>query len=295
MKTNSTSRSAFVNPRVLVSVTLCCAGILLASAEFYTPTGTINPVPLINQPLVPDAVAPGGAGFPLIVNGTGFVSGSVVSWNSSARATTFVSSSQLAASILVSDIATANTASVTVVNPSPGGGTSNVVFFPITVPASSIAVNRSDYATGLTPASMATADLNGDGRLDLAVVDYGEGKISILLGNGDGTFQTHMDYATGGGTPSTVVVCDFNGDGKLDLAVRNQGSNTISVLLGNGDGTFQSAVTYPTGRYTSRVAVGDFNADGAPDLVTTNSADNTVSILLGNGDGTFQSHVDYAT
>jgi hypothetical protein len=252
-------------------------------------------VPLINQPLVPDAVAPGGSGFALAVNGTGFVSGSVVSWNGSARATTFVSSSQLAASILLSDIATAGTASVAVVNPSLGGGTSNVVFFPITLPASSIALNRSDYATGLTPASLATADLNGDGRLDLVVVDYGEGKVSILLGNGDGTFQDHVDYATDGGTPSTVVVRDFNGDGIFDLAVRNQGSNTISVLLGNGDGTFQSAVSFPTGRYTSRVAVGDFNGDGTLDLVTTNSRDNTVSILLGNGDGTFQGHVDYAT
>ena len=296
MKTNSTSRSPFFNPRVLVGSTLCSAGILLASAELYTlPTGTVNPVPLINQPLVPDAVAPGGAEFTLTVNGTSFVSGSLVSWNGSARATTFVSSSQLAASILLSDIATAGTASVTVVNPSPGGGTSNVVFFPITIPASSIALNRSDYATGLTPTSLATADLNRDGRLDLAVVDYGEGKVSILLGNGDGTFQAHVDYATGGFTPSTVVVRDLNGDGRFDLAVRNQGSNTVSVLLGNGDGTFQNPVMFPTGPYKSRLAVGDFNGDGVLDLVTTNNGNNTISILLGNGDGTFQSHVDYAT
>ena len=296
MKTNSTSRSAFLNPRVLVGFTLFSLGILLASAELYTsPTGAVNPVPLINHPLVPDAVAPGGTGFTLTVNGTGFVFGSVVSWNGSARATTFVNSSQLAASISFSDIAAAGTASVTVVNPSPGGGTSNVVFFPITIPASSVAVNRSDYAVGLTPPSLATADLNGDGILDLAVVDYGEGKVSILLGNGDGTFQAHVDYATGGSTPSTVVVRDFNGDGKLDLAVRNQGTNTVSVLLGNGDGTFQSAVTFPTGTYKSRLAVGDFNGDGVLDLVTTNNGDNTISILLGNGDGTFQRHVDYAT
>src|SRR5439155_639717 len=97
----------------------------------YTPATTeTNPVPLINQPLVPDAIAPGGAGFTLTVNGTGFVSGSVVNWNASARATTFVSNSQLTVSILVSDIAIASTASVTVVNSSPGGGESNAVFFP---------------------------------------------------------------------------------------------------------------------------------------------------------------------
>src|SRR5205823_1071084 len=104
----------------------------------YTPaTAQTNPVPLINQPLVPDAIAPGGAGFTLTVNGTGFVSGSVVNWNGSARATTFVSNSQLTGNILASDIATASTASITVVNPTPGGGRSNAVFFPITIPTAS--------------------------------------------------------------------------------------------------------------------------------------------------------------
>src|SRR5439155_23111954 len=101
-------------------------------------TGTANPVPLINQPLVPDATAPGGPGFTLTVNGTGFVSGALVNWNGSPRATTFVSDSQLTASILASDIAIASTASVTVVNPSPGGGESNAAFFPVTSPTSSV-------------------------------------------------------------------------------------------------------------------------------------------------------------
>ena len=91
-----------------------------------------NPVPLISQPLVPDAVAPGGAGFTLAVRGTGFVSGAVVNWNHSSLATTFVSDSRLTASVPASDIAAANTASVTVLNPSPGGGTSNVMFFEVT-------------------------------------------------------------------------------------------------------------------------------------------------------------------
>src|SRR5437016_14670127 len=90
-------------------------------------TGTANPIPLINQPLVPDAIKPGGAGFTLIVNGTGFVSGSVAKWNGSTRTTTFVSSSKLRASIPASDIAKPSTAFVTVTNPAPGGGTSNVV------------------------------------------------------------------------------------------------------------------------------------------------------------------------
>src|ERR1017187_3492528 len=88
-----------------------------------------NPVPFIDQPLVPDATAPGGAGFTLTVNGAGFVPASVVNWNGSPRATTFVSRSKLTATILASDIAKASTAAVTVVNPNPGGGTSNTQFF----------------------------------------------------------------------------------------------------------------------------------------------------------------------
>ena len=89
MKTNSTSRSPFFNPRVLVGSTLCSAGILLASAELYTlPTGTVNPVPLINQPLVPDAVAPGGAEFTLTVNGANYTSGATVQWGATGLTTT---------------------------------------------------------------------------------------------------------------------------------------------------------------------------------------------------------------
>ena len=84
-----------------------------------------NPVPFVNQPLVPSAIAPGGAMFTLTVHGTGFVSGSTVNWNGTALATTFVSSSQLTAQVPAANIATASTASVTVSNPAPGGGTSN--------------------------------------------------------------------------------------------------------------------------------------------------------------------------
>src|SRR5205823_211361 len=178
MKKQSASQSAFFNPRVLMGFVLCSIGVLLTLAPLsksaeQTPvamaTAQTNPVPLISQPLVPDAIAPGSAGFTLTVNGTGFVSGSVVNWNGSARATTFVNSSQLTASILASDIATASTASVTVVNPSPGGGTSNIVFFPITTSTSSVSFTTSDYATGLAPSVVTVGDFNGDSKLDLAV------------------------------------------------------------------------------------------------------------------------------
>ena len=120
--------------------------------------------------------------------------------------------------------------------------------------------------------------------------------MSVLLGNGDGTFPNPPHYATGN-SPTSVAVGDFNGDGKPDLAVPSfdLGISTVSVLLGNGDGTFQPHMDSATGQAPMSVAVGDFNGDGKPDLVTANYRHHTVSVLLGNGDGTFRAHVDYAT
>ena len=85
---------------------------------------------------------------------------------------------------------------------------------------------------------MAVGDVNGDGKPDLVVANYGDNSVSVLLGNGDGTFLPRPAYATGS-SPFAVAVADVNGDGKPDLVVANYGSNSVSVLLGNGDGTFQ--------------------------------------------------------
>src|SRR6266566_2284396 len=256
--------------------------------------GTEVPVPLISQPLLPDAIRPGAAGFTLTVNGTGFVSGSVVKWNGSNRATTFASSSRLKASILATDIAKAGTAWVKVVNPSPGG-TSNLAFFEITRPTSSVALSTSSVHAGSNPKSVAVGDFNGDGKLDLAVANLSSGNVSIRLGNGDGTFRALVNYATGN-SPNSIAVGDFNRDGKLDLAVANIGAgngvSSVSVLLGRGDGTFRPAINYSAGSFPQSVAVGDFNGDGKLDLAVA-SFGSGVSILLGNGDGTFKSPANY--
>jgi hypothetical protein len=95
-----------------------------------------NPVPQIDNPLVPTSAAPGGPAFTLTVHGSGFVSASVVNWNGSPRTTTFVSPGEVTAAIPASDIATATTAAVTVTNPAPGGGLSNPAYFEVTTPAS---------------------------------------------------------------------------------------------------------------------------------------------------------------
>ena len=99
---------------------------------------------------------------------------------------------------------------------------------------------------GSCPDALVAGDFNGDGRTDLAVANSGSNDVSVLLGNGDGTFQPQVTYAVGSG-PDALVAGDFNGDGRTDLAVANSGSNDVSVLLGNGDGTFQTQVTYAVG------------------------------------------------
>ncbi len=160
------------------------------------------------------------------------------------------------------------------------------------------------YPTGPAPTAVLTGDFNNDGNLDLAVTDgncanegpdgfvnltCSPGTVSILLGNGDGSFQPHLDYATGK-NPSAFAAADFDGDGKLDLAIVNSQDGTLSVLLGHGDGTFQAQVLY-TVPLAQTLAVGDFNNDHKVDLVVGGA---TVSTLLGNGDGTFQTPLSYA-
>ncbi len=151
-------------------------------------------------------------------------------------------------------------------------------------------INRLDFPAGSVPSCVAVGDFNGDGRLDLAVADVGVGSyLSVLLGNGDGSFQAPRNFPAGGYEPSSVAVGDFNGDGRLDLAIANISSNDVSVMLGNGDGSFQAARNFPAGNYASSVAVGDFNGDGRPDLAVAISLfPGGVAVLLGNGDGSFQ-------
>jgi len=256
-------------------------------------TVTVHPVPLINQPLLPDAVRPAGAGFNLTINGTGFVSGSVVKWNGSPRATTFVNGSRLTAIILAADIAKPITARVTVVNPAPGGGTSNTIFLDVTTPTNSIGMSTSFVnGVGATPLALATGDFNADGKLDLVVANLYSSDVSVFLGKGNGTFEPAVNYNVRS-DPYSVALGDFNGDGRVDLAVVNDGSNSVSVLLGKGDGTFQAALNYGTGPQPTSVAVGDFNRDGKLDLAVTSFASDTVSVLLGNGDDTFRTALSY--
>jgi hypothetical protein len=151
------------------------------------------------------------------------------------------------------------------------------------------------FRAGLRPESIATADFNHDGKLDLAVVDYGN-QVSILLGNGDGTFQPAKKYAVGQGSfLIDIGVGDFNEDGNIDIVatvslVGNNGGS-IALLLGKGDGTFRRAQYINTGNSPLSIAVADLNGDHHLDLWVGGNGGS--SVLLGKGDGTFGSPVSY--
>jgi hypothetical protein len=395
--------------------TIIAASIFtLVFTSFCSPVDAQNnPVPFLNNPTVPAAAVPGGLAFTLEVNGAGFVNGATILWNGSARATAFVSGTQLTATILASDVTTASLVSVTVSNPSPGGGVSNPVLFSVTTPATSLAFTRSEsefdpggrgswvfQPTGLvagsnpvdgtpvlavadgkcpsvascsldigtiaqveglglfhrdlvqSPQTIVTGDFNGDGVLDIVtvgqqipnlipnlnlyavvtpganpgpgfltdndfplmagtsaspapvvgdfnqdghldIVTGGASAVYFVPGKGDGTLGTAISSTTESSPEGGLVAGDFNGDGILDLAVTNPQLNTVSILLGNGDGTFKTPVDFVTGTSPGAVVAGDFNGDGKFDLAVLDGSGATVSILLGNGDGTFKPRVPY--
>ena len=165
---------------------------------------------------------------------------------------------------------------------------------------------------------VAVGDLNGDGKLDLAVATTGStccsaGFVGVLLGNGDGTFRKAKMYSTGGfDAIGWVEIADVNGDKKPDLVVANYCATecsyppvegSVGVLLGNGNGTFKAVKTYPSGGDGAvSVAVADLNKDGKPDILVANcgpeacgpgSPGGNVGVLIGNGNGTFKPVVNY--
>jgi VCBS repeat-containing protein len=160
--------------------------------------------------------------------------------------------------------------------------------------------NYSTSAGGSDTDTLAAGDINGDGKLDLVAGNFGSGKLAILLGNGDGTYQP-ATFSTAGelGNPGRIAIADLNGDGKLDVVSSDVNYANINVQLGNGDGTFAAATFFDAGIGQNSVAIADINGDGKLDIVATSSSSfagaDKIFVLLGNGDGTFQTHQDFAT
>src|SRR5215211_2945101 len=140
----------------------------------------------------------------------------------------------------------------------------------------------SPISVGTSPTTVANADFNGDGKVDLAAQNAGSNTVPVLLGNGDGTFSARQDFAVGL-KPSSVTSADLNGDAKADLAVSNFGSDNVSVLFNNGSGGFTAAQNFPTGDGPAFVTTAHFNDDGEvdfSDLAVANQNSNNVSVLL---------------
>ena len=165
--------------------------------------------------------------------------------------------------------------------------------------AGNFAASFSSTVTGVTPVAAAVSDFNGDGNADIAIANSTGSNVSILLGKGDGTFQSPSSFAVPNSLTG-IAVGDFNGDGKADIATADATSG-VNILLGKGDGTFQAAVgnlsntQAGSGFQASFVLVGDFNGDGKADLATINAGSASVSILLGLGNGTFSPPSSTAT
>ena len=138
------------------------------------------------------------------------------------------------------------------------------------------------FAAGSGPWALVEGDFNGDGKIDLAVADFGQGHdaVSVLLGNGNGTFQPLQQYAVQ--APDGLAVGDVNGDGILDLLAGNASGASLSLLLGNGNGTFRTPQSLPIGVASNGVTIVDVNGDGRQDIAAANGA-NSVTVLLTSG------------
>ena len=158
------------------------------------------------------------------------------------------------------------------------------------------------YGAGTNPRLVLTGDFNEDGKRDLVVVDSGAGPgtsgVSILLGNGDGSFQP-ASFVALGSVSISAAIGDFDGDGKADLAVVNEGSDTISIVLGKGNGSFQAPVSISLDEpgisvSPTSILAADFNLDGKLDLAVATPNVHDIAVLVGNGNGTFGAPVHYA-
>jgi hypothetical protein len=273
----------------LLLVSLMCVFPLCAQGQ--------NAVPFLNQPLIPPSVAPGSAGFTLTVNGGNFTANSVVNWNGQPLPTTYGGLTKLTAAVPAANVATAQTANITVSNPAPSAA-SLPALFPVFNPTSSLTFKQASTIVGYAPVSIAVADYNGDGKPDLAFINYSvDPNTSILVsvqnGNGDGTFTQGSSILqsdpTGDYLGGYILAGDFNNDGKADLAyaASDESLQYIAVATNNGNGTFNAPNNFigPDENGFDFV-IGDFNGDGNLDVANLNYVEaKALFVAFGNGQG----------
>ena len=169
-----------------------------------------------------------------------------------------------------------------------------LVVAPAAASAAPLFDARTDFITRENPVSVTSNDFNLDGKPDLAVGNDVTSTVSVLLGDGTGSFGPKTDFATGM-QPRSVISDDFNRDGHPDMVAANDGSDTVSVLLGDCTGRFAAKTDFATGDQPRWVTSDDFNGDRDPDLAVANFSSDTVSVLLGDGTGSFGPKTDFAT
>ena len=168
-----------------------------------------------------------------------------------------------------------------ITSPDPGGisvrkvclcglGILLLALFSSITSASDLFAPAVNYYGGDSPKSVCTADFDGDGHADLAIANYWDNYVAILLGSGDGSFMYSAEYGVGSG-PQLVCAGDFDEDGCIDLAAANYHSDNVSILLNLGDGTFAPATHYGAKDGPISVCTGDFDEDGHIDLAVANN------------------------
>ena len=167
-------------------------------------------------------------------------------------------------------------------------GNSNVTIMLGNGTAGFTIATGSPFNAGLKPMALVVKDFNKDGKLDLAIVNQQSNNVTVLLGNGTGSFAPAVGSPfTVGAVPNFLATADFNGDTIPDLAVTNSADNTVTILLGNGSGGFAPGAGSPfaTGMTPEGVVTGDFNTDGKTDIAVADAGDGLVTVLFGDGKG----------